>query len=71
MWDFSGRPTVMKPFPNGRPLFTGALFGALIAGALMLLLHASMIHHVAMVPVLLSIMNYVAAGSLVARCTAR
>jgi hypothetical protein len=53
------------------PLFTGAFFGALVASALMLLLHASTVHRVAMVPVLLSIMNYVAVGSLVARCTAR
>jgi hypothetical protein len=61
----------MKPMRRDIPLVTGACLGALIAGALTLCLHASPFLGAAATPVLLSIANFVAAGSLVARCVAR
>jgi predicted Kef-type K+ transport protein len=61
----------MKPMRHDIPLVTGACLGALVAGALIFCLHVSPIVGAAAAPVLLSIVNFVAAGSLVARCVAR
>jgi hypothetical protein len=61
----------MKSLLSGMPMFTGACLGVVIADALVLVLQATPMHDVATAPILLSFVNCVAAGTLVARCMAR
>jgi hypothetical protein len=61
----------MKSLRSGMPMFTGACFGVVIADALVLALQATPMRDAATMPILLSFINCVAAGTLVARCLAR
>jgi len=61
----------MKSLRSRMPMFTGACLGIVIANALVLALQATPMHEVATAPMLLSFLNCVAAGTLVARCLAR